>query len=181
MYLSLIFLPIQGGQLSNRFNGNKLGPLQSIFSMFITLIQTLVSFYEVAQCGSPVTVNQGHWIKYEQIQQDWSFTFDSLTVSMFLPVVIISFLVQQYSYSYMNGDPHIVRFFFYLSFFTFSMILLITGDNQVIQFLGWESVGVASYQLINFWFTRIAANLAAMKAFQINRLGDYGLMLGMCE
>jgi NADH:ubiquinone oxidoreductase subunit 5 (subunit L)/multisubunit Na+/H+ antiporter MnhA subunit len=65
----------------------------------------------------------------------------------------------------MAGDPHIVRFFFYLSFFTFSMILLITGDNLLILFLGWEGVGVASYLLINFWFTRVAANLAAMKAF----------------
>lgn len=129
--------------------------------------------------GSPVTINQGHWIKYEQIQLDWSFTFDTLTISMFLPVITISFLAQQYSYSYMNGDPHILRFFFYLSFFTFTMILLITGDNQLIQFLGWEGVGVASYQLINFWFTKMSANLASMKAFQINRLGDYGLMLGI--
>lgn len=181
MYLSLIFLPILGGQLSNRFNGNKYGPILSIMSMFITQIQTFVCFYEVALCGSAVTVNQGHWIKYELIQLDWSFTFDTLTISMFLPVIIISFLVQQYSYSYMSGDPHIVRFFFYLSFFTFSMVLLITGDNLLIQFLGWEFVGVASYLLINFWFTRVYANLAAMKAFQINRLGDYGLMLGIIQ
>ena len=179
MYLSLIFLPLQGGQQSNRFNGIKLGPILSILSMFITQILTLISFYEVVMTGSPVTINQGHWIKYEQIQLDWSFTFDTLTISMFLPVITISFLAQQYSYSYMNGDPHILRFFFYLSFFTFTMILLITGDNQLIQFLGWEGVGVASYQLINFWFTKMSANLASMKAFQINRLGDYGLMLGI--
>ncbi len=147
--------------------------------MFITLILTFVCFYEVAICGSPVTINQGHWIKYELIQLDWSFTFDTLTVSMFLPVIIISFLAQLYSYSYMNGDPHILRFFFYLSFFSFAMVLLITGDNLLIQFLGWEAVGVASYQLINFWFTRMAANLASMKAFQINRLGDYGFMQGI--
>ena len=181
MYLSLIFLPLQGGQQSNRFNGIKLGPILSILSMFITQILTLISFYEVVITGSPVTINQGHWIKYEQIQLDWSFTFDTLTISMFLPVITISFLAQQYSYSYMNSDPHILRFFFYLSFFTFTMILLITGDNQLIQFLGWEGVGVASYQLINFWFTKMSANLASMKAFQINRLGDYGLMLGIIQ
>lgn len=181
MYLSLIFLPLQGGQQSNRFNGIKLGPILSILSMFITQILTLISFYEVVITGSPVTINQGHWIKYEQIQLDWSFTFDTLTISMFLPVITISFLAQQYSYSYMNGDPHVTRFFFYLSFFTFTMILLITGDNQLIQFLGWEGVGVASYQLINFWFTKMSANLASMKAFQINRLGDYGLMLGIIQ
>ena len=152
MYLSLIFLPLQGGLLSNRFNGIKIGPILSILSMFITQIQALVCFYEVALSGSSVTINQGHWIKYEQIQLDWSFTFDTLTMSMFLPVIIISFLAQQYSYSYMNGDPHILRFFFYLSFFTFAMILLITGDNLLILFLGWEGVGVASYQLINLIF-----------------------------
>lgn len=179
MYLSLIFLPLLGGLLANRFNGIKIGPILSILSMFITLILTFICFYEVVLCGSSVTINLGHWIKYELIQLDWSFTFDSLTMSMFLPVIIISFLAQLYSYSYMNGDPHILRFFFYLSFFTFAMILLITGDNLLIQFLGWEGVGVASYQLINFWFTRMASNLASMKAFQINRLGDYGFMLGI--
>lgn len=179
MYLSLIFLPLLGGLLANRFNGIKIGPVLSILSMLITLIQTFICFYEVVLCGSSVTINLGHWIKYELIQLDWSFTFDSLTMSMFLPVIIISFLAQLYSYSYMNGDPHILRFFFYLSFFTFAMILLITGDNLLIQFLGWEGVGVASYQLINFWFTRMASNLASMKAFQINRLGDYGFMLGI--
>lgn len=132
MYLSLIFLPLLGGLLANRFNGIKIGPILSILSMFITLILTFICFYEVVLCGSSVTINLGHWIKYELIQLDWSFTFDSLTMSMFLPVIIISFLAQLYSYSYMNGDPHILRFFFYLSFFTFAMILLITGDNLLI-------------------------------------------------
>jgi NADH-ubiquinone oxidoreductase chain 5 len=84
---------------------------------------------------------------------------------MFLPVIIISFLVQLYSLNYMANDPHIIRFYFYLSIFTFFMLMLICGDNLLILFLGWEGVGLASYLLINFWFTRLAANLAAMKAF----------------
>lgn len=98
---------------------------------------------------------------------------------MFIPIIFISFLVQLYSYNYMSGDPHIIRFYSYLSLFTFFMLILVTGDNILILFLGWEGVGLASYLLINFWYHRLAANLAALKAFLINRLGDWGLMLGI--
>jgi len=79
----------------------------------------------------------------------------------------------------MEGDAHITRFFSYLSLFTFFMLLLVTGDNLLVIFVGWEGVGLASYLLINFWFTRIAANHAALKAFIMNRVGDWGLTIGM--
>lgn len=83
MYLSLIFLPLLGGLLSNRFNGIKYGPILSILSMFITLILTLISFYEIVLNNSPITIHLNHWLKYELIQLDWAFTFDTLTISMF--------------------------------------------------------------------------------------------------
>jgi NADH-ubiquinone oxidoreductase chain 5 len=179
MYLSLIFLPLFGAFLSNRWNGFNYGPKLSIFSMFLTLILTLISFYEIALNQSSVTINLGKWIELDLFLLDWSFTFDILTISMFLPVIIISFLVQLYSLDYMSNDPHKIRFYFYLSIFTFFMLILICGDNLLILFLGWEGVGLASYLLIHFWFTRLAANYAALKAFLINRIGDWGLMLGI--
>ena len=139
MYLSLIFLPFFGAFIaSNRWNGQKYGPLLSIFNMGFTLFLTLIAFYELAFSGSVVTIELGNWIEYEILKIDWSFTFDTLTISMFIPIIFISFLVQLYSFNYMSNDPHIIRFYSYLSLFTFFMLLLICGDNLLILFLGWE-------------------------------------------
>tara|TARA_B110000093_G_C12959377_1_gene406453 strand:- start:1228 stop:3042 length:1815 start_codon:yes stop_codon:yes gene_type:complete len=109
----------------------------------------------------------------------WGFYFDSLTVSMCFTVTLISTLVHLYSTSYMSHDPHQPRFMAYLSLFTFFMLMLITADNFIQLFLGWEGVGLCSYLLINFWFTRLQANKAAIKAMVINRVGDVGLALGV--
>jgi len=98
--------------------------------------------------------------------------FDSLTVSMLLPVLVVSSMVHVYSISYMSADPHNQRFFSYLSMFTFFMLILVAGDNYLILFVGWEGIGVSSYLLINFWFTRIQANKSAIKAMVVNRVGD---------
>jgi NADH-ubiquinone oxidoreductase chain 5 len=98
--------------------------------------------------------------------------FDSLTVSMLLPVLLVSSMVHVYSISYMSSDPHNQRFFSYLSMFTFFMLILVAGDNYLILFVGWEGIGVSSYLLINFWFTRIQANKSAIKAMVVNRVGD---------
>ncbi len=98
---------------------------------------------------------------------------------MLIPIILVSFLVQLFSYSYMAGDPHITRFYSYLNLFTYQMLLLVTGDNFLTLFLGWEGVGLASYLLVNFWFTRIAANMASLKAFLMNRVGDWGLSIGI--
>ena len=92
----------------------------------------------------------------------WNFQFDSLTVSMLIPVLVISSLVHIYSIGYMSHDPHSQRFFSYLSLFTFMMIILVTGNNYLLMFVGWEGVGVCSYLLVSFWFTRIAANQSSI-------------------
>ena len=105
--------------------------------------------------------------------------FDSLTVVMLIVVTFISSLVHLYSISYMSEDPHSPRFMCYLSIFTFFMLMLVTGDNFLQLFLGWEGVGLASYLLIHFWFTRLQADKAAIKAMLVNRVGDFGLALGI--
>lgn len=98
---------------------------------------------------------------------------------MFLPVLIISTLVQLYSKDYLDNDPHKIRFHSYISLFTFKMLILITADNFFLLFLGWEGVGIVSYLLISYWFTNQSANIAALKAFYMNRIGDMSLLLGI--
>ena len=108
----------------------------------------------------------------------WEFLFDQLTVSMFIPVLYISSLIHIFSTDYMAEDPHNQRFFSYLSLFTFFMLVLVSGANFFVMFVGWEGIGIVSYLLINFWFTRIQANKAAILAFTMNRVGDMGLSIG---
>lgn len=120
-----------------------------------------------------------NWLNVEYLVVDWSFTIDKLSVSMLVPVVTVSFLVHLYSVSYMSHDPHQQRFFSYLSMFTFAMIVLVTGDNYLILFVGWEFIGVASYLLISFWFTRFNAVKSGLSALLINRFGDALLVLGL--
>lgn len=105
--------------------------------------------------------------------------FDSLTASMCVVVTFISFLVHFYSIEYMSHDPHLPRFMSYLSLFTFFMLILVTADNFLQMFVGWEGVGLCSYLLINFWFTRIQANKAAIKAMMLNRIGDFSLLISI--
>lgn len=119
------------------------------------------------------------WIEIELLEVNWGLMFDSLTSIMCCVVTLISTLVHFYSIEYMSNDPHISRFMSYLSLFTFFMLILITADNFIQMFLGWEGVGLCSYLLINFWFTRIQANKAAIKAMILNRIGDLGLIIGI--
>ena len=182
MYLLIIFLSITGSCLAGLF-GRYLGSWGAacittsclIFSFLISLLL----FYEVALCGCPVYIKLATWISSETLNIDWGFMFDSLTVSMCVIVTFISSLVHLYSIEYMSHDPHLPRFMSYLSLFTFFMLILVTADNFVQMFVGWEGVGLASYLLINFWYTRIQANKAAIKAMVMNRIGDFCLLIGM--
>ena len=119
------------------------------------------------------------WVCSETLNVDWGFMFDSLTSVMCCVVTFISCLVHLYSTEYMSHDPHLPRFMSYLSLFTFFMLILITADNYIQMFVGWEGVGLCSYLLINFWFTRIQANKAAIKAMLMNRIGDFSLIIGI--
>ncbi|MBZ0216560.1 MAG: NADH-quinone oxidoreductase subunit L, partial [Fimbriimonadaceae bacterium] len=136
-------------------------------------------FFDVAFGEAPGTVPVMTWIHSGTLQVDWAFRIDTLTVVMLVVVNTVSSLVHWYSIGYMHHDPHRPRFFAYLSLFTFAMLMLVTADNLLQMFFGWEGVGLASYLLIGFWYTRPAANAAAIKAFVVNRIGDFGFSLGI--
>jgi len=182
MYLTLIILPLLGSIVSGFF-GRKVGVkgshLITCASVITTTLIAIVAFFEVGFNNIPVTINIARWVDVESLYVLWNFRFDSLTVSMLIPVLIVSSLVHIYSISYMSHDPHNQRFFSYLSLFTFMMIILVTGNNYLIMFVGWEGVGICSYLLVNFWFTRIAANQSSLSALLTNRVGDCLLTVGM--
>jgi NADH-ubiquinone oxidoreductase chain 5 len=181
MYLSILILPLLGSLVSGLL-GRKIGVTGSHIitctCLIIASFLASLAFYEVGICGSPVFINLINWIDLEFMLISWEFLFDQLTVSMFIPVLYISTLIHIFSTDYMSADPHNQRFFSYLSLFTFFMLLLVSGSNFFVMFVGWEGIGIVSYLLINFWFTRIQANKAAILALTMNRVGDMGLSIG---
>lgn len=182
MYLLIVLLPALGSFIAGFF-GRYLARQGSIFittsSVFISCILSCVAFYEVGLSGSPCYMELMPWIVSGHLNINWGLQFDSLTVTMLIVVTVVSTLVHIYSIEYMYHDPHIPRFFSYLSLFTFFMLILVTSNNLIQLFVGWEGVGVSSYLLINFWFTRVQANKSAMKAMIVNRVGDFALSLGI--
>jgi len=182
MYLAIITLPLLGSIVAGFF-GRKIGvsgaQLITCTSVIVTTLLAIIAFIEVGLNNIPVSVYLFRWIDSESLNVLWGFHFDSLTVSMLIPVLIVSSLVHIYSIGYMSHDPHNQRFFSYLSLFTFMMIILVTANNFLLMFVGWEGVGVCSYLLVSFWFTRIAANQSSMSAFLTNRVGDCFLTIGM--
>ena len=182
MYLTIIILPLLAS-ISSGFFGRKIGingsHLIACTSLVLTTMLSIIAFIEVGINNVPVYIKNFDWIDSESLNISWSFSFDSLTVSMLIPVLIVSSLVHIYSIGYMSHDPHNQRFFSYLSLFTFMMIILVTSDNFLLMFVGWEGVGVCSYLLVSFWYTRIAANQSSISAFLTNRVGDCFLTIGM--
>jgi len=182
MYLAIITLPLLGSIFSGLF-GRKIGvkgaQLITCTCVIITTLLAIVAFIEVGLNNVPVSITLFRWIDSESLNVLWGFHFDSLTVSMLIPVLIVSSLVHVYSIGYMSHDPHNQRFFSYLSLFTFMMIILVTANNFLLMFVGWEGVGICSYLLVSFWFTRIAANQSSLSALITNRVGDAFLTVGM--
>ena len=168
MYLAIIILPLLGSIVSGFF-GRKVGVsgahLITCMCVIVTTLLALFSFFEVGLNNIPVSIILFRWVDSESLDVLWGFSFDSLTVSMLIPVLIVSSLVHIYSIGYMSHDPHNQRFFSYLSLFTFMMIILVTANNFLLMFVGWEGVGVCSYLLVSFWFTRIAANQSSISCF----------------
>jgi NADH-ubiquinone oxidoreductase chain 5 len=182
MYLNIVFLPLLGSITCGLF-GRFIGPygsgIISVLCVMSSLFLSFFAFYEVGFLETPCYIKLLSWFKSEYLCANWGFQFDSLTVVMLIVVTFISSLVHLYSTEYMSHDPHLPRFMSYLSLFTFFMLILVTADNFIQLFVGWEGVGLCSYLLINFWFTRIQANKAAIKAMIVNRVGDFGLALGI--
>ena len=139
-----------------------------------------ILFFQYALGGQPETVSLlGNWFTVGTLKVDWALRVDALTAVMLIVVTTVSALVHLYSIGYMAEDPSRSRFFAYLSLFTFAMLMLVTADNLVQMFFGWEGVGLASYLLIGFWYEKPTANAAAIKAFVVNRVGDFGFLLGI--
>ena len=182
MYLAIIILPLLGS-IASGFFGRKIGvsgsQIITCTAVITTTVLAIVAFFEVGLNNIPVSIELFRWIDSESLYVSWGFHFDSLTVSMLIPVLIVSSLVHIYSIGYMSHDPHNQRFFSYLSLFTFMMLILVTANNYLLMFVGWEGVGVCSYLLVCFWYSRIAANQSSLSAFLTNRVGDCFLTIGM--
>lgn len=182
MYLILLALPLSCFiclSIFGRFLGARGSALLSVFSAIsITLISCFI-FYEVALSGCPCQIVMAPFFHSELFDANWGFLFDTLTAVMCVVVTLVSCLVIIFSCSYMIGDPHFIRFLSYLKLFTVAMLILVTADNYIQLFVGWEGVGLSSFLLISFWFTRLQASKAAIQAMLLNRVGDVGLALGV--
>jgi NADH-quinone oxidoreductase subunit L len=185
IYQAILFLPLIGAILAGVM-GNRLGEHAAEYTA--TILLCLAAIFSIGaflfilptfEAGKPVILPILHFLDSGTLQVDWSIRVDALTSVMLVVVTGVSSLVHVYSIGYMHHDDHRPRFFAYLSLFTFAMLALITADNFVQLFFGWEGVGLASYLLIGFWFKKPSANAAAMKAFVVNRVGDFGFALGI--
>ena len=178
----IVFLPLIGSIISGFF-GKILGlRLSHFISCSLIIASSILSaylFYMILNGYQTSNQFLFDWINSGAIDASWSLKFDTLTSVMLVVVTSVSALVHIYSIGYMNHDPYQYRFFSYLSFFTFAMLMLVTSDNLLQLFFGWEGVGLASYLLIGFWYEKPSANAAAMKAFVVNRVGDFGFLLGI--
>ena len=178
----IVFLPLLGSLVVGFF-GKKLNLMLShIFSCTMIIIPFFLSLYFLNLTLSEnynLVVPLFEWLKSGDLITEWSLRLDLLTSVMLVVVTSVSSLVHIYSIGYMSHDPHQTRFFAYLSFFTFAMLILVTSNNFLQLFFGWEGVGLASYLLIGFWYKKDSANSAAMKAFVVNRVGDFGFLIGL--
>ena len=182
MEYAIIFLPLLGSFISGFF-GNKIGPRYSqILTSSLVAISGILSlfiFYEVFARDYSSNKLIFNWISSGDFNVNWSIYIDPLTAVMLVVVSLISSIIHFYSIGYMSHDPHKPRFMAYLSLFTFAMLTLVTADNFLQLYFGWEGVGLCSYLLIGFWFKKPSANAAAIKAFIVNRVGDFGFAIGI--
>lgn len=178
---SILFLPLIAAilvGLNTRMN-YRLAQVLTTGAVMLAAVFSFITFYHVGIKGEVYHYTIAEWISSGGFKANWSMQVDSLTAIMLVVVTGVSSLVHLYSIGYMDEDPHKQRFQCYLSLFTFFMLVLVTGDNFVQMFVGWEGVGLCSYLLIGFWFKKDSANAASMKAFIVNRVGDFGFILGI--
>nr|MEC9417574.1 NADH-quinone oxidoreductase subunit L [Pseudomonadota bacterium] len=183
MYSAILFLPLIGFLIAGLF-GRAIGAKASEYItsglLILAALLSWITFFGFWLGGSEMQiVDLFRWIDTGDLKVSWSIRVDTLTAVMLIVVTTVSALVHVYSIGYMHHDPHRPRFFAYLSLFTFAMLSLVTADNLLQMFFGWEGVGLASYLLIGFWYQKPSANAAAIKAFVVNRVGDFGFALGI--
>ncbi len=182
MIQAIVFFPLLGFLIAGLFGrviGARASEIATTSLLLIAAILSWITFIQVGYgAGGKVEV-LGSWMRSGSFSVDWTLRVDTLTAVMLVVVNSVSSLVHLYSVGYMHEDPSRPRFFAYLSLFTFAMLMLITSDNLVQMFFGWEGVGLASYLLIGFWYDRPTAVAASMKAFIVNRVGDFGFAFGI--
>ena len=182
MELSILLLPLIASIISGffgRYIGDRNSEIVTSLLVSITAIISFIVFYNVIVNQYEDNITIATWISSGTLDVNWSMKIDTLSAVMLVVVTSVSALVHIYSIGYMSHDPHKPRFMAYLSLFTFAMLMLVTADNFIQLFFGWEGVGLCSYFLIGFWFKKDAANTAAIKAFVVNRVGDFGFALGI--
>jgi NADH-quinone oxidoreductase subunit L len=182
MYQAIVFLPLLGSAIAGLFGrliGARPSELVTTVLLFASMVLSWIGFFQVGFGHQDARVVLAPFINSGDLHVEWALRVDTLTAVMLVVVTTISALVHLYSIGYMAEDPHRPRFFSYLSLFTFAMLMLVTADNLVQLFFGWEGVGLMSYLLIGFWYQKPEANAAAIKAFVVNRVGDFGFALGI--
>ena len=182
MEYAVLFLPLFAAIISGFFGkiiGDRFSEIITSTFVSISSILSIIIFYKVLSTGYENNLTIATWLNSGSLNVNWSIKIDTLSSVMLLVVTSISALVHIYSIGYMSHDPHKSRFMAYLSLFTFSMLTLVTSDNFLQLFFGWEGVGLCSYFLIGFWYKKERANSAAIKAFLVNRVGDFGFALGI--
>jgi NADH-quinone oxidoreductase subunit L len=179
----IVFLPLLAAIVAGLFGrwiGKTAAKVVTTGSLFIgALLSWPIFFHYIGGSAGPVVVPVLSWIQSGTLTVDWALRVDALTAVMLVVVTTVSSLVHLYSWGYMDEDPSQSRFFAYLSLFSFAMLMLVTADSLIQMFFGWEGVGLASYLLIGFWYHKPSANAAALKAFVVNRVGDFGFSLGI--
>ena len=178
----IIFLPLLAALIAGFFGkriGNKASQITTSLLVSISAFLSIYVFYDVIVNNYSNNIVIAKWITSGMLDVNWSIKIDQLSAVMLVVVTLVSAIVHIYSIGYMSNDPHQPRFMSYLSLFTFAMLVLVTSDNFLQLFFGWEGVGLCSYFLIGFWFKKQSANAAAIKAFIVNRVGDFGFALGI--
>ena len=182
MELLVIILPLAASIIAGffgKFIGDRNSEIVTSLLVSISAILSFIIFYNVIVNQYEENIVIATWINSGTLEVNWSMKIDALSAVMLVVVTSVSSLVHIYSIGYMSQDPHKPRFMSYLSLFTFAMLMLVTSDNFIQLFFGWEGVGLCSYFLIGFWFKKETANAAAIKAFVVNRVGDFGFALGI--
>ena len=187
---TLIWVPLAplvgsvlAGVLGTKFGGNRLGRVGShtltILGVFISFVLSVMTLLSVVQDGAHFNQTLYTWMSVGGLNMEIGFLVDGLTAMMMCVVTFVSLMVHLYTVGYMHEDEGYNRFFAYISLFTFSMLMLVMSNNLLQLFFGWEAVGLVSYLLIGFWFNKPTAIFANMKAFLVNRVGDFGFILGI--
>ena len=182
MYLAIVGLPgisfLVGAILGRRCGRKGISNISSICILLASIL-SIIGEVEVVLRESPVSIKIMRWVGLERMDVEWGLLFDGTSMTMAVVVLSISGLVHMYSNWYLEGDAHKIRYLSYISLFTWMMLIMVTADNYILMFVGWEGIGLSSYLLINYWYRRVEANKSSMKALLMNRVGDWGLTIGI--